>query len=225
MPNSLNDDMLKQAVLRVDQYYISNLPNDIHIDHRFSHKFKRKMKKLIRHNREEKIITKPIKWRKRLLLLITCLLFLFASTMSVSAVRKVVFEFISNVYEKYTEIFFSSSQPNSQGLIEVYKPVYIPNGFVLNLEDTDEIVYLEYVKDNEYILYEQENLDDISLRINTEDVDTENTSLNGLPAIYYSNQGMQNLLWYDDMYLFSVSSTLNKDEVFRVAESVQKSSE
>ena len=49
----------------------------------------------------------------------------------------------------------------------------------------------------------------------------EELEFNGHPAKYYSNHGVQNLLWYDGEYLYMVSSTLDRDTVFRVAESIE----
>ena len=33
----------------------------------------------------------------------------------------------------------------------------------------------------------------------------ERLEFKGLPAVYYSNQGVQNLLWYDETYMYMVS--------------------
>ena len=49
----------------------------------------------------------------------------------------------------------------------------------------------------------------------------QRVEIKGLPAKYYSNRGVQNLLWYDDEYLYMVSSTLDRDTVFRIAGSVE----
>ena len=49
----------------------------------------------------------------------------------------------------------------------------------------------------------------------------ERLEFKGLPAVYYSNQGVQNLLWYDETYMYMVSSTLDKDAVFKIAGSVK----
>lgn len=106
--------------------------------------------------------------------------------------------------------------------LSIYKPSYIPDGFKLTTESYDGIIYLEYIKDSDYVLYEQNNLNNVSLRINTEDVVLEDTEFKGMPAKYYSNQGVQNLIWYDDYYMYSISSTLSRDEVYKIAESVKQ---
>lgn len=59
------------------------------------------------------------------------------------------------------------------------------------------------------------------MQINTEGIDLEELEFNGLPAKYYSNQGVQNLIWYDNNYMYIISSTLNKDMVLDIAKSVK----
>jgi len=69
--------------------------------------------------------------------------------MSVSAVRRGIFEFISYVYEKYTEIIFDNSKLITKGEFTPFTPSYIPEGFTIDLEDLDGSVYLEYIKSDE----------------------------------------------------------------------------
>ena len=62
---------------------------------------------------------------------------------------------------------------------------------------------------------------DIIAKVYTIGVELEELEFKGLPAKYYSNQGVQNLLWYDDKYMYLVSSTLDRYIVFKIAESVE----
>ena len=221
MPYSFDDDKLKEAAWKANEYYLNSLPRDEDITHQFSRRFEKRMKKLIKQSKKKEVFVKPFRLRKRITILIASILILLASSMSVSAVRIAVFEFISNVYEKYTEIIFDSSGSIPNDEFVVFKPAYIPDGFMISLEDLDGSVYLEYVKSSDYILYEQKRLEDVSIHINTEEIEVEDTEFNRHPAKYYSNQGVQNLFWYDDFYMYSISSTLSKDKVYQIAESVQ----
>lgn len=48
--------------------------------------------------------------------------------------------------------------------------------------------------------------------------------MNGLPGQYFAatDEGFRNILiWYDDGSLFIVKSTLDKDEILKVAESIE----
>lgn len=217
---SFDEDDLKEAALKADEYYLNSLPSDKDIIHRFSHRFEKKMKKIIKQSKKEKSV-KHIPLQRRVAILIISILILLASSLSVSAVRKAVFEFITKTYEKYTEIIFDDSKIITDHEFVAFRPSYIPDGFKVNMEDLDGSVYLEYVKDNDYIIYEQKKKKDVSSHINTEGIEIDDTILNGQAAKYYSNHGVQNLIWHDDSYMYSVSSSLSKEKVYQIAESVQ----
>lgn len=223
MSISFTEDMLKEAVIQADIYEIETLPTDDEIEYEFSNEFERKMKKLIRQSKTRSPVGGMAFLRRRAVALIAAIIILFASAMSVSAVRAAVFEFITEVYEKFTHIFFDesrSSQDAADGFV-IYEPAYIPEGFELVNRKIGGLVLLEYEKGDEFVSYSQQRLENVSMNINTEGVKLEELEFKGLPAKYYSNQGVQNLLWYDDKYMYMVSSTLDRDTVFRIAESIK----
>ena len=220
---NFTDDMLKKAVIKADIYEIETLPADDEIEYEFSNEFKRKIKKLIRQNKTRSQVEAMAFLRMRVVVFVAAIIILLVSAMSVSAMRAAVFEFITEVNEKFTHIFFNesrSSQDAADGFA-IYEPAYIPEGFKLVNKNTDGLVLLEYEKENDFISYSQQCLENVSSNINTEGVRLEELEFKGLPAKYYSNQGVQNLLWYDDKYIYVVSSTLDRDIVFKIAESVE----
>lgn len=222
MQYSFNVDELKEALSKVDEYYINLLPKDREIHYQFSHKFKRRMKKLIRTSKKTEIVNKSFGLGKKIAVFIAMVLIVFAFTTSVSsAVQNAVYNFIFKIYEKYTEVFFEGSRSIPNNEFVALKPFYIPDGFIVNIENVDTVVFLEYIKENDYIIYEQIKKEDVSARINTEGIIVEEIEINGYRAIYYSNKGIQNIIWYDDTYMYSIYSTLDKDEVYRIAKSVQ----
>ncbi len=223
MSISFTEDMLKEAVIQADIYEIETLPTDDEIEYEFSNEFKRKMRKLVHRSKTGSPAGGAVFLRRRAVAFVAAIIILFASAMSVSAVRAAVFEFITEVYEKFTHIFFNESR-SSQGAADgfaIYEPAYIPEGFKLVNKNTDGLVLLEYEKKNDFISYSQQCLENVSININTEGVKLEELEFKGLPAKYYSNQGVQNLLWYDEKYMYMVSSTLDRDIVFKIAESVE----
>ena len=222
MTINFTDDMLKKAVIKADIYEIETLPTDDEIEYEFSNEFERKMERLIRRIKTRSPVGAMAFLRRRVVAFVAAIIILFASAMSVSAVRVAVFEFITEVYEKFTNIFFNesrSSQDTADGFT-IYEPTYIPEGFELVNKNIDGLILLEYEKGNDFISYSQQCLENVSMHINTEGVELEELEFKGLPAKYYSNQGVQNLLWYDDEYMYMVSSTLDRDIVFKIAESI-----
>jgi hypothetical protein len=223
MKIDFTDEMLREAVVRADIRELEAMPADHEIEHEFSKRFERRMGKLIRRGKTGSPVGAIAFLRRHMVAFVAAIIILFASAMSVSAVRAAVFEFITEVYEKFTHIFFNESRSSSDSAGEfiVRRPSFIPEGFELVSEKTAGPVLLVYEKGSDYISYSQQRVEDVSMDINTEGAELEELEFKGLPAKYYSNQGVQNLLWYDDEYLYMVSSTLDRDAVFRIAESVE----
>ena len=223
MPYNFTEDALKSAVIKVDRYEVGALPADNEIDYGFSHDFERKMQKLIRRSNKGNTIKGWVVWRRRAVALIAAIIILFASAMSVPAVRASVIEFITEVYEKFTHIFFDESQSpwDASDEFTIYEPAYIPEGFELVNKITGGLVLMEYEKENDFISCSQQRLENVSMHINTEGVELEELEFKGFSAKYYSNRGVQNLLWHDDEYMYMVSSTLDRNTVFKIADSVE----
>ncbi|AST58354.1 membrane protein [Thermoanaerobacterium thermosaccharolyticum] len=223
MKIDFTDEMLREAVVRADIRELEAMPADHEIEHEFSKRFERRMGKLIRRGKTGSPVGAIAFLRRHMVAFVAAIIILFASAMSVSAVRAAVFEFITEVYEKFTHIFFNESRSSSDSAGEfiVRRPSFIPEGFELVSEKTAGPVLLVYEKGTDYISYSQQRLEDVSMDINTEGAELEELEFKGLPAKYYSNHGVQNLLWYDDKYMYMVSSTLDRDIVFKIAESVE----
>ena len=223
MSYSFTEAGLKSVVIKADRYEMEALPADNEIDHVFSRDFEKKMQKLIRRSKKGNTIKGLVYWRRRAVALIAAIIIMFASAMSVPAVRASVVEFITDVYEKFTHIFFDESRSPRDAADEftIYKPSFIPEGFELVNRITKGLVLLEYEKEDEFVSYSRQRLENVSMHINTEGVELEELEFKGFSAKYYSNRGVQNLLWHDGEYMYMVSSTLDKATVFKIANSVE----
>ena len=221
---NLTGDMLRTALIRADTLEMEAISSDKIEEHKFSKVFERKMSKLIGESKGARPTKTGSPVRRRVIAVVTAIILLLAATMSVSAVRNAIFEFISDVYEKYTHIYFEGEiekGPTIEKFV-VYRPTYEVEGFELVTEIADHPVLLVYVKGTDTIVYNQYLLQYVSRHINTEGIEPEDLEFRGFPAKYYSNIGNQTLMWYDENYLFTVSSTLDKEIVFKIAESVEK---
>jgi len=223
MTINFTDEKLREAVIKADICELEAMPSDHEIEHEFSKRFERRMRKLVRRSRTGNPAGRVVFLRRRAVALAAAIVILLATAMSVSAVRAAVFEFVTEVYEKFTRIFFEESTPSRESSDEyiIRRPSFIPEGFELVDEKTAGPVLLVYEKGSDYISYSQQRVEDVSMDINTEGAELQELEFNGHPAKYYSNQGVRNLLWYDDKYMYMVSSTLDRDTVFNVAGSVE----
>lgn len=164
--------------------------------------------------------------RRRAVAIVAAILILIGCAMSISPVRAAIIEFINWVYEEFTYIFFNQESPSSQDLTDefiVYEPTYIPEGFISINKYEGDFVLFEYKSETDFFTYNQQGIEDISINLNTEGIQTEELEFKGLPAKYYSNQGIQSLIWYDNRYMYTVLSSLDREMVFKIANSVEKS--
>lgn len=53
--------------------------------------------------------------------------------------------------------------------------------------------------------------------INTEGIQTESILVNQNQGIYYSNKGMNDLIWIDDVYVHSIIGKVSKNEMMNMA--------
>ncbi len=162
--------------------------------------------------------------RRRAVAIVAAILILIGCAMSISPVRAAIIEFFIRVYEEFTHIFINEihSYEDEDHEFTIYVPTHIPEDFILVQRKTDRYVLLVYEKETDYITYSQQVVEHVSIGFNTEGVQSEEVEIKGLPARFYSNQGIQSLIWYDDLYIYTVLSSLDRDTVFKIANSVDK---
>jgi hypothetical protein len=212
-----------------NEYYIAEYDETKMPEHEFSENFKKRMKKLIRSQK------KPYYFMintvgKRVASFIIALVLAFTTTvLSVKSLRESVWNFIVEVYEKWSILRFVDEGGSSTGAdgvpqLVVSMPTYVPEGYVLIFEDSNNIsgVYKYKNSSGNTILYKQYCTDSgLQMIFNTEEVETENIKIGTIDGIYFENKGCRNIIWRNEKYLFSVSSKISKDELLKIAESIK----
>ena len=212
-----------------NEYYIAEYNEAKMPEHKFSVSFEKRMKKLIRSQK------KPYYFMintvgKRVASFIIVLVLAFTTTvLSVKSLRESVWNFIVEVYEKWSILRFVDKNNNSTGDDElpqlvVSMPTYIPKGFLLIHESSDNIsgMYTYRNYDGYIIDYEQHWINDgLQMMIDTEGVETENIKIGTIDGIYFENKGYRNIIWRNDKYLFHLSSKISKEELLKIAESIK----
>ncbi len=222
MPSDFAENAFKEALNRVNRYYLDALPSEDQIVYNFSEEFLEKMQDLIR-QRKSKGNRSFKTWGKRLVIGIAAVLvILMATAMTVPPMREKIVEYTKIIYKQFTHLFFRESKSEYEEEQDFYPllPQYIPDGFELIAQDLGGIVLLTYEDNEDFLSYIQQRLKDVSMHINTEGIQPEELVFEDFSAIYYSNRGVQNLMWYDEHYVYMVSSTLDRETIFEIAESV-----
>ena len=189
---------LKDAFKEINSEELDNL-NIPKEDFEFSERYKKNMEKLLAKQR------KPY-FRyfntagKRAVACILIVAMLFASSMTIEAVREPVVEFFVNVYEKFAEIFFGDDEIENSpyDIEEIYTLGYVPEGYEFVSREIgekqiktiwsngkSEIILYQYIFKNSYLL-DNEN-SNFYIMYDT-DVKIAYINKNKIKVIQYNNQ-------------------------------------
>jgi len=189
----------------------------------------------------------PANRRKKRLILIAVVITVVAGTFSAVAARDQITGFLLTIYERYSVIVFhndsdahgsaavsdTASQSESDGVTEssghglpdaqtVSMPAYIPEGYQQTDKiDTDfflQVIYADAA--GEEIIYERSGSDHVTMTIDTEGTQAEEIMVGQMKGIYYSNKGIQNLIWQDEAFVYTISGPAAREDLFAMAESM-----
>ncbi len=221
------DNILTMAFKQAELIVLDNiLEKESKEKHVFSQEFKDKMAKLISYEkRRTKIINILYYFKKAVAMLLIVLTVIFAATMSVKAWRVKLFNTIIDTFEKFSEIRYEDVDKSIDKIEDntFFVPGYVPEGFKLDKENTNffgqSIIYRN--KNGEEIVFEQYKLENRRMIIDTEGTELESIIIHGYEAYFYSNKGINNILWNDGYYGFIISSAIHKEEIIKMAESTK----
>lgn len=193
--------------------------------HTFSPRFERKMSALISRRKKPYYYLVNTVGKQVAVVILVILLTLSGTVFSVKALREPVVNFFIEIYETFSKILFSSEDDENYKKIETYyAPQYIPEGFKLDYEEKTDLYYTLIYSDSEnnLIIYSQHIFSKSSATIDTEGVIVEETTVNGLNAVYLINKGYCRLVMNDGVYVYSIiaPSSLSRDEMLKIGESI-----
>ena len=203
-------------------YYMS-LPL---IEHEFSKRHEKRMARLFKRERYSDIRTACRIFAKRaaVAVLVICTL-LFGTVISIKAVREDIWQSVTEFFEKYFS--FGTDDPYSQQTITEYKvPTWLPEGYsetqTAKAEQNYTIGY--FSEDGILLLYSQYLYHASSVLYDNEGANVSDVKINGLDGkfITYGEGKDENILiWYDDIYCYSLVSELSGDVMTQIAENVK----
>jgi len=165
--------------------------------------------------------------RKTVLAFAAAFILMAATVFGVSALREPVLRFFVETFEKFSRVFYETPEDASlPGTLETsYAPAWLPEGYREDPEqlfDSLSFCMRIYVSDDKYeIIFQQYTIQAIGITIDTEGVTTKQVAVNADEGLFYSNKGIQNVLWNDGQYGYSVSGPVTEAELLRVAQSLQ----
>ncbi len=220
---NITDEVLYRCVPLAEHRLIELLPSEQELRHMFSIRFEHKMKKVIRQYRRSPFVnTMVLAGRRIAVILLIAILISFTTVVSVEAYRNRFFNIVKNIYKELTSITFEADEEPADIKFESIQPQYIPEGFTeKETEKTYSSEFTIYRNAMETdIIYEQTYITNNQIIVDTEDTEIEHITVNGIEVEYFYNKGFYQFMWYKDHYAFSLISSMKKDELIKMIESI-----
>ena len=224
----ITDEMLYASASEARDLWLSSaFPDDIP-EHQFSHRFNRKMKRLINEQRRSPRLNHVIHMvRRTAAILLVVATVSFSCMMTVEAYREKFIEIVTHVFHELTDYRFSAELPDSQietelGMISLG---FIPNGMDRADEYGDESFYSVSYETEDGMYFDltctliTENQDAHKI-VDTENAITQEYSINGEEAKIISKDENNTILWIHRNILFQLYGNLPLDIEKQIAESV-----
>ncbi|NMA85810.1 MAG: DUF4367 domain-containing protein [Tissierellia bacterium] len=221
----------------IGYHYIENINKDIekHVEDidsveipksldnwflKFNQNFESKIKKNRYKNNLKKFISKVA--------VVFLVLFISAKvlTTTTDAFKIKSFWIVSTGDNKYIDIKIVDEDKDEEDIIraktkDYYLPEYIPHGFKL-----DSISYIDKIKTIVYtnsingeIIFRQ-GPNGTSFRVDTENSKVGDVNIGGWAGLAVSKKGSNTLFWHNDEYSFLLTSSIEKKELIKIAESL-----
>jgi len=234
MINKEFDIRMTQALTQQLDDYIAGLPTNEELKgrHIFSLEFEKNKRKVINKYKQSKkayYFLIRTATRKIITIILVILISLCTTVFSVKALREPVIRFFIETYEKFTRVSYEPEiieelPPPPETIEEIYIPSYLPEEF---LEVRNEVfglmVQVDYMRNNdEFILFKQNVMSNITEELDTEGSIHEEIIIRENKGIFFSNKGWNTIVWDDGRYNYWLSSTVQKDELVKIAESVER---
>ena len=220
----ITDDFLYQNMPKAENEILNLIPDEHEIEHKFSWKFKRKMKIIIKEQArtpETKALIMQIK--KIVAIFIITISIAFSGIMSVEAHRIKFFNMIKEVWTELTSIVFWSNNSINVYNFEPVSPLYIPNGYEISEEWSNEyenvIIYSD--KDNNEIVYNQQLITQSEHIFDSENAQTKVININNMELNILTKNNIAQIYWTDEKSIFFISGK-DKNDIIRMAESIIK---
>lgn len=215
----------QKAFLEVCKDYLENLELAPEEDVFISPKLQRKMNRLLKEQQKPywKLINTPL---KKVIAACLAVLVLTGAAIGCVMVKEPIFEFFTEVYEKFSEFFFESEKEDAASdiITEVHTLTYVPEGYELVESPmlTDEECGLYTIwkhQDGSQIMFRQSLLVS-KITIDTEEADTKIIDQKTTVVIVQKND-QTCVFWNDELYSYKLICNFSEDEIVKMIKSMK----
>lgn len=226
MSIKIDDAYLYEHMPKVEANLMSLIPPEEELDHKFSRRFERKMKKLMKYERRSPKERKVYRGMKlAFAALAVVVLIAFGSAMSVKAYRFRIIEFFVEVFTDLTSYSIQEERPDGEEIVPV-EPGYVPEGYEKTYCVVDDSGYrVKYINEKGNLLYyEQMVTSAVGHFLDTEKILVKEVNIKGRKISIIIESSACTLYWRDDRYVYNIlgSGNVSEEELLKMARSVIK---
>lgn len=222
----VDDDFLYEYMPKAERARMARIPPENELHHRFSRRFCRKMRALLRYERRSPKMRRLVHRCKVAAAVFAGAVFVtFGALMSVEAARTKIIEALTKVFEEFTSVRISADGGITDQELRPVAPAYVPEGYQVKDEESDDISHrIHYENEAGMVLdYTQDLLAANGYILDTEDAYTEKFMIGSqeVQVIMKENRNTYRIYWYDDFYFYWIGGEIElKDEILKMAESI-----
>jgi len=195
----------------------------------FSKKHKRAMKRILSSQGKRTIKTSSrVSVKTRLIAALVAAALLLLGGLTVYANRQAVVEFVEQIYETFTRVFFHEEQEDGKdspnNIEEERIPAYVPEGFELQQHQSSlSSVYVVWQKGEEYIIFNQSTIGNV-YNFDNDHSDFTIMTIGDFTVYTKQDKYSNTFIWNDGIYAYSLScpATLKSEDVGQIIQSVSK---
>ena len=230
----LFDTILKAAVEEDFQRELDALPAEgaLKKEYEPSTELRQKIRKIIKSDHHKVIVKNALRYAKKVAVIIAIIIPIsLGSLLSVEASRNIIFNSVFEWKADHVDIYFkdtSSKQP-AQNVDKSgsYQPQYLPEGFseieTVKYGETQRIKYQN--KEKVSIVFEQTPLaEEGTTTVDTEHSTYKEITINGQKASLFAAKTPNDktyILWQNGKTNFLLNSTIDQQELIKIAENIK----
>lgn len=221
----VTDALLARYAAEARDLWLGTLPPDA--SHTFSHRFRRKMKRLLAEQRRSPAMNRAVLIARRTAAaLLVAASLTAASLLSVEAYREKFIEVVTEFFDDLTEFRFSGFADDGAPMPEVTL-TYVPEGMEETEREEDEIsaIIIFRNREGQRMILQQEYITQSvvsTLIVDTEDAEVEYAQIHGHEVMVITKDGGYHLLWTQDAMRYLLSGNVPLDELIKVVEGIQQ---
>lgn len=192
--------------------------------HVFSEKHNKKMAKLIKRQRKPyfKLICTT---GRRVACIVVLMLVVFASSLTVKAVREAVYDFIMSIFSDHTVVTVDSGTDAGypETIEEEYYISNLPEGFErVDYSKSSISVFSAYENKDKYILFSQYTKAYYETNYDNElTQSTKQYSKNEQVFLVFESEKETTFIWDNGEYIFTITSNLDKSSITNLCDSTK----